>query len=225
MDRIKKTGYEQIMHKLLNVISSKKHVVWDWNGTLLDDAHHAVNIMNHLLSEHQLPIINQKTYKELFGFPVKNYYEKLGFDFSKINFEQLSHKFVDHYMQGVSQCRPFLHSKKLLQEVKKQNKMQSILSASDQDSLNHVVSHFQLKDYFDHLFGIDNKLAGSKLNRGFDLLKEAGVPASETVLIGDTDHDLEVGKALGVEVVLLAHGHQSEERLRQVHHQVIKIEL
>lgn len=208
------------MTDLLQSISNKKHVIWDWNGTLLDDVHHVVEIMNEILVDHSLPHLDQIKYKSIFGFPVRNYYEKLGFDFNTANFENLSYRFVDTYMQRLSNCKIFPHTKNLLKAVKDQNKTQSILSATDQKSLNYSIEHFGLSEYFDHLFGIENKFAASKLEQGKKLIQTANVPLKDSVLIGDTDHDFEVGKELGVDVILLAHGHQSEERLKAVHHHV-----
>ncbi len=41
-------------------------------------------------------------------------------------------------------------------------------------------------------------------------------------MIGDTDHDLEVGNELGIDVLLIADGHQSFEKLKNVHDNVIE---
>jgi len=45
-------------------------VVWDWNGTLVDDAFIFVDIMNGYLSEFSLPPISLSDYKNNFCFPV-----------------------------------------------------------------------------------------------------------------------------------------------------------
>ncbi len=36
-------------------LKDKRHVIWDWNGTLLADVEHAVRVVNKLLSEENLP--------------------------------------------------------------------------------------------------------------------------------------------------------------------------
>jgi phosphoglycolate phosphatase len=73
------------------------------------------------------------------------------------------------------------------------------------------------------VFGIGDRLAGSKVQRGHDLVRESGVPSTRTLLSGDTDHDLEVGQALGISVLLVIHGHQNAERLKRLHHDVIDV--
>ena len=69
------------------------HIIWDWNGTIVDDAFLFVDIMNFFLLERGLPKITIKDYREFFEFPVKNYYLNLGFSF-KNNF-----KTVDIFMK------------------------------------------------------------------------------------------------------------------------------
>ena len=82
---------------------------------------------------------------------------------------------------------------------------------------------FALEPYFDFVYGIEDKLAASKLHRGHDLIRASGVAPGKTILIGDTDHDLEVAQALGISVVLVTHGHQSTERLRRIHQNVVDV--
>ena len=67
--------------------SKYTHVIWDWNGTLLDDNWLCVEVMNTLLSSRNLPLLTLERYRDIFDFPVKNYYEKLGFNFKKESFE------------------------------------------------------------------------------------------------------------------------------------------
>ena len=74
-------------------------VIWDWNGTIVDDAQLFVDIMNSFLKEQRLPLINVAVYRESFEFPIINYYRRLGFDFKKESFESLGSRFIDIYQQ------------------------------------------------------------------------------------------------------------------------------
>ena len=49
-------------------------VIWDWNGTLLDDVTLSLSIVNELLLEHNIPILTRERYREIFDFPVRLYY-------------------------------------------------------------------------------------------------------------------------------------------------------
>ena len=74
-----------------------KHIVWDWNGTLLDDRWLCVESINRILKKRKMPLTLEKTYKETFCFPVIKYYETLGFDFIKESFKDLSIEFIEYY--------------------------------------------------------------------------------------------------------------------------------
>ena len=60
-------------------------IIWDWNGTLLNDLDLSVSTINTLLYKRELPLLKNDTYKEVFSFPVKDYYQAVGFDFMKEN--------------------------------------------------------------------------------------------------------------------------------------------
>ena len=210
---------QQLFHRLGDI----DHVIWDWNGTLLNDVSHAVDTINFLLEPRGLPLMSIERYREIFGFPIRRYYEMLGFDLQAESFASLCDQYIERFMAKVGECPLAPGSRELLRQIKASGKTQSVLSATEQGNLNDMVSQFGLSPHFDFVFGIADKLAVSKVQRGHDLLRASGVPAARTLLIGDTDHDLEVGHALGISVLLVTHGHQSAERLKRLHHDVIDV--
>ena len=54
-------------------IKNYQHIIWDWNGTLLNDVKLCADIMNNLLKTRSLPTITLEKYREIFTFPVKDY--------------------------------------------------------------------------------------------------------------------------------------------------------
>lgn len=206
-------------------IKNKSHIIWDFNGTLLNDVDHTVATVNSLLAEHNLSEITVGDYKKIFNFPVIEYYIKLGFDFNKESFESLCDKFTSRFMGSFKEASCLMTDIDItLKELRSKVKLQSILSAAEQLSLLQIVEHHNLTLHFDHIYGIDSHYADSKVGRGKELLKTTNHPLHETVIIGDTIHDLEVGKELGIDVILIAQGHQCVTRLRQHHDLVIELE-
>jgi phosphoglycolate phosphatase len=211
------------MKALHPYLETKKHIIWDWNGTLLRDIEHAVRTTNRLLKEENLPPMNVDRYKQIFRFPVIDYYRDLGFDTSPEKFLEICERFNRYFLEGVEACGLWPGADQTLAHVKKSGKVQSILSASEQTVLNQQVKLFVLEHYFDHVAGLPDKSAGSKVDQGHRLMEKVGIPAQHTLMIGDTDHDLEVAKALGIDIILVEHGHQCEKHLRRIHHTVLKI--
>lgn len=216
--------YTVEVHKLFDTLQDKAHIIWDWNGTLLNDVQHAIDTMNALLAPRGLPLLDVERYREHFGFPIRKYYEALGFDLEAESFPALCDTYVAAFMEKVRDCPLATGSRELLQRIKQSGKTQSLLSATHQPHLHQMVDSFELTRYFDFIFGIEDKLAASKVRRGHELIALSGIPASKTILIGDTDHDLEVAQALNISLLLIPNGHQSATRLRRLHPNVIEVD-
>ncbi len=195
------------------MINKYKHIIWDWNGTLLNDVEYCRRIINRILVENYLPELSLKKYREIFTFPVQNYYEAAGLDFSKTSFEVLGKDFIDEYESKKLACSLHDNAVEVLSAIHKKGIGQSVLSAYLHDNLVNILEHYNLTQYFDNIIGLDNIYAGSKTHLGLMLIEKLKLPGEEILFIGDTLHDAEVAKAMGVECILIANGHQVKETL------------
>jgi len=193
-----------------------RHVLWDWNGTLLDDAWLCIEVLNRLLDARGLAPIALADYRRHFDFPVIEYYRHLGFPVDAGEFEHISSSFISGYRSGVARCELHAGVREALGEVAARGLPQSVLSASEQGYLETDLSAFGLRARFHTVNGIDTIHAPGKLPRGAQWLEESGLAPHEVLMIGDTTHDWEVASALGLHCVLLASGHQDDARLRAV---------
>jgi phosphoglycolate phosphatase len=64
-----------------------RNIIWDWNGTLLNDMVICIECMNTMLNKRSLPQLSSDHYREVFTFPVREYFLQIGFDFSTEDFE------------------------------------------------------------------------------------------------------------------------------------------
>lgn len=190
-----------------------KHLIWDWNGTLLDDVDYCRRIINNILIENSLPELSINKYREIFTFPVKDYYEAAGLDFNKKSFEELGKQFIIEYEIGRLSCKLFDNSIQLLEELKNNGVKHSILSAYKHDSLKQILESYKIASLFDNIVGSDNIYASGKEHLGLQLIEKITEHPSEVLFVGDTIHDFEVAQAMGVDCVLIANGHQSKEKL------------
>ena len=190
-----------------------RHIIWDWNGTLLNDRWLCIESINILLSERGLQTLNDEKYLEIFDFPVRDYYERAGFDFSKEDFKIPALKFIELYDKKRKECSLNINAVETLEHFRRSGIGQSLLSASEEGVLRDMITHFKLDKYFLHVAGLNNHYAVSKLDLGFDLLREINLPGREILMIGDTRHDLEVARELGVDIILYDRGHFPRHRL------------
>ncbi|KAF0142316.1 MAG: phosphatase [Stygiobacter sp.] len=198
------------------MIKNYKHIIWDWNGTILNDVDLCVELINELLKEHNLKTVTKDEYKSIFTIPVKNYYAALGFDFEKESFEVVGKKWMDGYEQRKFECKVYPGVVEVMEKIKSLGIGQSILSAYSQHTLDEMSAHFGLTKYFSHIVGLDNIYAASKLHLGQQLIKKLGNGKGETLMIGDTEHDFEVAAEMGADCVLLSGGHYDKKRLKKL---------
>jgi phosphoglycolate phosphatase len=193
-----------------------KHIIWDWNGTLLNDVILCRDVMNSILKRFDLPFLTTQKYREIFTFPVSDYYQKAGIDFSKASFEILGRDFMDMYEQRKYECDLYAGVREGLDQFSRKNISHSILSAYHHKTLTEIIEYFGITNYFEKVSGLDNIYAGGKLEIGRKLIADLPYNKSEIVLIGDTTHDKEVASELGIDVIIIADGHQDEKRLLEL---------
>ncbi len=189
-------------------------LIWDWNGTLLNDLTLCLSSINLLLGRRKLPLLDKSRYQEVFSFPVKDYYASVGFDFSREDFSVPAHEFINLYEAGVKNCSLHPATVQVLSYFRDKDYPQFILSAMHQDMLQKTLKLNGIYDYFEGIAGLDDHYAVSKTERGRLLLEEYGIDKGNTWLIGDTIHDFEVAQSLGITCILIADGHQSKRRLK-----------
>ncbi len=168
-------------------------IFWDWNGTLMDDVDFTHSCLNWMLETHGYPQrYDLAAYREIFGFPIEEYYIRAGFDFAKHPYAELAERFMEHYNAGVDACPPSAHAAETLAELSRQGWRRSVF-------------RFR-RDY------LIEQVAARGLGRRAILL----IAPAACVMVDDTQHDAEVAKALGTKCVLYTGGHQSRARLEAV---------
>jgi len=189
------------------------HVVWDWNGTLLDDVSASVAAMNRMLARRNMAALQVDRYRDIFEFPVRRYYDALGFDFSREDWDALAREYHDEY-EACAMASPLrAGTVDILHACRAAGLGMSVLSASELSILNRMMAERGVLELFQSVCGLSNLHAVSKLELGRKLLAETGVPAREVLFVGDTVHDYEVAQELHCPCLLLAGGHQSRRRL------------
>ena len=77
-----------------------KHILWDWNGTLVNDMDLCVSVTNSLIQKRKMKLINREIYQREFTFPVVDFYEKIGFDFRNESYEDMAEEWILEYKKN-----------------------------------------------------------------------------------------------------------------------------
>lgn len=190
-------------------------IVWDWNGTLLDDAWLCRDCINVLLRARGLPQLSPHRYMDIFDFPIIEYYRKAGFDFEREPFAKLGLEFIEDYHLRRPECRLQEGVDEVLAGLDARGLAQAVLSASEHTSLEHALSHFGIRERFRRVMGIEDHYAAGKEAQGRRLMEELKPDPARVLLVGDTRHDHEVAAAMGVDCALIVSGNHTRDRLAE----------
>lgn len=193
-----------------------KHIVWDWNGTIIDDVKLSVEIFNEMCDTCGIAGLDLDEYQRKFKIPVSDFYVEHGFDYNKLDFDKISVYYVEQYNKRRFNCPLHDNVVEIMQFLNESGVSQSILSAYEQNYLRECVQHYDLHKYMDNVFGLDNILAGSKAGLAKSLAERIDAKGNEILMIGDTTHDKDASDAMGADCVFVAKGHNSADRLAKL---------
>jgi len=192
---------------------TKKMIIFDWNGTLIDDVWLNLNAINGVLERRKMKPITTEYYRENFSFPVSAFYKELGLDVQN-EWESITKEFGDLYIAGIEKVKLFPDVVTTLDELTESGIEVGILSAMEHKMLNKHVEMLRINKYFRFIEGIENYYAEGKTHLCRKILEKSGYSERETLFVGDTCHDYETAKAACCDAALVSRGHNTAEILR-----------
>lgn len=190
------------------------HIIWDWNGTLIDDVHPAVNAVNDLLKEYNKLLTNIEEYRDMLETPVIKYYAKL-FDFNETPFQLLADKWSVKYNEHLKTASLMSGAKEALEHLKNLGAEQMIVSSCQKEWIYESLKRFGIENYFSVVSGADNNISEGKIERAKQIISSLGNEEKKLLVIGDMTHDYETAQALNADCILIPDGQQAREALEK----------
>ena len=189
-----------------------KYVIFDFNGTIVDDVDVCLDSLNRLVDKYlNRKHVSKEEYREVFSFPVIEYYQKVGFNFDKLDWFKIAREFHDYYSAYINETKLFPGVIDLLEYTKSKGYKNIILSASRIDMLKNHLNLLGVTKYFDEILGIDDIYANSKIHIARNFIADKN--KKDCIYLGDSEHDFETAKEMDIDCVLVASGHVNKERL------------
>ena len=190
-----------------------QHIIWDWNGTVINDVKLCVRILNEALTYEKLPSITISNYRKNFSFPVNLFYKSLGLPSSGFNYKALNSFFISRYKSDFFECNLHTGVQSILAVINNFGVNQSILSAGKDSDIKEFVNYHDLNKYFSFISGVRNIRAAGKKEIAKTHLDKIALEPNKILLVGDTVHDFEIADYLGIDCILFSNGHNSEDVL------------
>ncbi|MEE1019517.1 MAG: HAD family hydrolase [Acutalibacteraceae bacterium] len=183
-------------------------IIWDWNGTLVDDVAVSVDCVNDIFTLYNMPHTTIEEYLSVITPSLEEYYGRY-FDMSRHTMTELLSLFQKYYKQRANQLVLMNGAADALRLLKESGKRQYIVSSFEQSALNDSVKMLGVRDYFDIISGCDDIHCGSKSERARKIVQNS----EKAVLIGDSVCDYITATEAGCDCILIASGHQQKSDL------------
>ncbi|MFJ8859353.1 HAD family hydrolase [Streptomyces sp. NPDC102451] len=193
----------------------RTHLVWDWNGTLLDDIHAVLGATNAAFAEVDLEPLTLDQYRETYCVPIPKFYERLmGRLPTPAEWERMDGLFHRHYTEQRTACGLTEGVEELLARWQLGGRSQSLLSMYGHEHLVPVVRGYGIERHFVRVDGRTGPSGGSKaqhMERHFEVL--GNIAPESAVVIGDAVDDAVAAAHVGARAVLYTGGSHSRSSL------------
>ncbi len=197
----------------------RDHLVWDWNGTLLDDLNLVVSATNSAFAAIGAPEVSADEHRRQFRRPISEYYaEVLERAVDQAEFERLDEIFHQAYRVGLTSCALAADATAAITSWRG---TQSLLSMWFHAELVPAVETYGLVGIFARVDGLRQAVGGGfKSGHLATHLAELDIPGERVVLIGDSIDDADAAASVGGRCVLYTGGFTDPVRLRSSGHPV-----
>ncbi|MDD3029580.1 MAG: HAD family hydrolase [Alphaproteobacteria bacterium] len=196
--------------------SATNLVVFDWNGTLLADTNACINATNVVLERLGLSPVSRRRYQDLYTMPLDKFYENLGVDEDLLAVHEATIHPLWHDVYSAAPIRLRRGARDALRAIKRAPCKTVVLSNYLVDKIERQARQFGIADHFDDI------LAFTPLD---DLYRRAGKgprlknyltasPVRRSIIVGDTEEEIAIGKKLGMTTVSITDGTCSRARLK-----------
>ena len=189
-------------------------ILWDFNGTILNDVQTGIVCINRLLSRRGLPTVkNTEQYRAAFCFPITRYYNNVGLTFETEPFSDLAVEWVNEYNRESPKAGLCPGVRELNSWFRRRNIAQTVFSATEIHMLERQLTELGILELFDDFTGLDNIHAAGKIELARAYLRDKD--PKTCLFLGDTEHDAQTAQAVGADCILIAGGHQNRRTLEQ----------
>jgi phosphoglycolate phosphatase-like HAD superfamily hydrolase len=184
------------------------HVVWDWNGTLLDDNHAVLAAVNGVCAGFGRAGLTWPEWQAAYARPMRLSYEQvLGRALDDMEWANVDKVYHERYEEVLHTCALATGLPDLLRTVAESGRTQSLLSMWFHSRLTPTVDGFGLTQYFTRVDGLPGEIGGgSKADSLVQHLAAQDLDPAKVVLIGDVVDDANAARAAGTECVLVTTG-------------------
>lgn len=188
--------------------------IFDWDGTLLDSTAKIVRAMQAAIAQHKLPSRSDEEAKSIIGLGLPEAVRTLYPDCSDQLLEALRESYSQYFIASdQTPCNFYSGVPEVLAELRARGHLLAVATGKSRKGLNRVLANLNMLEYFDATRCADETASKPHPLMLAELLRELDSPASEAVMVGDTEFDLEMASNANVQSIAVSYGAHNIERL------------
>jgi HAD superfamily hydrolase (TIGR01549 family) len=191
-----------------------KHICFDLDGTLVNSNKTiyktTIRALEDLGIKDKVP---EEPFNKLIGLHFVDIFSQ--FNIPVHDFDQFIEIYKRHYFDFIDDSKPYDGILEVLKYLKENNIRVSLLTTKGQDQAEKITNHFKLQNYFDEIMGRRNGMAHKPSpDPLLFICEELKIPNYESMMVGDTELDIQCGKNAGAKTCAAAYGYRTQEHLK-----------
>lgn len=195
--------------------SATRLVVFDWDGTLMDSTGQIVRAATRAITQLGLPERGPEAIRDIIGLGLRESWQRLFPELGPEDFAPFVEAYRDHFLSPALQtARLFDRAAEVVAELAARGLVLAVATGKSRQGLDRELV----------ATGLDRFMAGSRTadetrskphpDMLLELMSGLEVAPDETLMVGDTEWDLEMARRAGVSAVAVSYGAHASERLK-----------
>ncbi len=197
-------------------MESVKHIIFDWDGTLMDSAPRIVSAMQETARVLNLPVPDDQAVRHIIGLSLEHTFELLFPETEPADYDKLFEEYRYQYVEGDHAETPLFEGvEETLNWLKSRGYELAVATGKRRPGLERVMNGHPIKELF-----TDSICAGEAEGKPnpdmlLQLTERNRWLKQHCVMIGDTSHDLQMANNAGMSGIGVSYGAHPVENLKQ----------
>ncbi len=196
---------------------SKKEIkllVFDWDGTLAGSELMIVDAMQEAIKQHNLYVRTREDIRNIIGLGLMEAAAVLFPDLSQTDHKLLADSYRQHYfVSAKGKTTLFPDVIETLNNLQEKDYKMAIATGKSRKGLDNSLRDTGIEDFFHFTRCADETFSKPHPRMLFDIMEQLFISPENTIMIGDSEYDLQMARNAKVAPVAVSYGTQTRERL------------
>lgn len=191
-------------------------VVFDWDGTLMDSVARIVACIRAAITDLGLPAREGDAIRNIIGLGLREAIDALYPGSDEALHRTLTERYRHHFLVADPTPSPlFAGAAETVQALADRGYFLAVATGKGRKGLDKVLRETGLGDYFHATRCADETFSKPHPQMLLELMDQLGVDPAATLMVGDTEYDMEMARNAGAAGLAVSYGVHTPERLRK----------